>query len=229
MNVLIPIYYFQQPKHRTFWPETSVAAGNVRGNFTKICQPTERSFDLHFNCRLWKGIKHTFPKSKNEKDANFFQFSPSLLSYNLLTGVPLTVAGRSAIKQWKLLLPWLHVRCRRPWNPKRVYERTPLGYMPTCSVIASGFSLWMPLDDGFQDSIWNVAVLMASIQKDMLVIRVALVPIVHPIIAYTPTTKARNLSKFTKWDEKYNLWKDQLWTWTHVHQCTIALRFFQDL
>lgn len=69
--------------------------------------------------------------------------------------------------------------------------------MPTCSVIASGFSLWMPLDDGFQDSIWNVAVLMASIQKDMLLIRVALVPIVHPIIVYTPTTKARNLSKFT--------------------------------
>lgn len=70
--------------------------------------------------------------------------------------------------------------------------------MPTLSVIASGPSLWMPLDDGFHDSISNVAVLMASIQKDVLLIRIALVLSVHPIIVYTLATKAWNLSKFIK-------------------------------
>lgn len=75
-------------------------------------------------------------------------------------------------------------------NPERVYERTPQGNMPTLSVIASGPSLRMPLDDGFHDSISNVAVLMASIQTDALLIRITLVPSVHPIIVYTPATKA---------------------------------------
>lgn len=112
--------------------------------------------------------------------------------------MPLTVAGRSAVKLSKWLLPCLHVRCRRPWNPERVYERTPQGNMPTLSVISSGSSLWMPLDDGFHDSISNVAVLMASIQKDPLLIRIALVPSVHPIIVYTLATKAYKSLKIRK-------------------------------
>lgn len=57
--------------------------------------------------------------------------------------------------------------------------------MPTLSVIASGPSLWMPLDDEFHDSISNVAVSMASIQRDAILIRIALVPSVHPMIVYT--------------------------------------------
>lgn len=62
----------------------------------------------------------------------------------------------------------------------------------TCqhSVIASGPSVWMPLDERFHNSISNVAILMASIQRDAMLIRITLVPGVHPIIVYTLATEA---------------------------------------
>lgn len=87
--------------------------------------------------------------------------------------------------------------------------------MPTLSVISSGSSLWMPLDDGFHDSISNVAVLMASIQKDPLLIRIALVPSVHPIIVYTLATKAYKSLKIRKIRKKNPETSGK----TETHQC----------
>lgn len=54
-------------------------------------------------------------------------------------------------------------------------------------------SLWLPSDDGFCS---KVVALMA--QKDVLLVRTALVPVVIVIIVYTPSIKALNLTKFTK-------------------------------
>lgn len=56
-------------------------------------------------------------------------------------------------------------------------------------------SLWLPSDDGF---CLNIAALMASGQKDVLLIRTALVSVGVVNIVYTLAIKTSNITKFTK-------------------------------
>lgn len=77
-------------------------------------------------------------------------------------------------------------------TPGRVSEGTPLGSMPMLSIIGSGPSLWL-LSDGFCS---EVIVFMASVQKDVLLVRTALVPVVALIIIHTPTNKVIKSHQF---------------------------------
>lgn len=121
--------------------------------------------------------------------------------------MPLMVEGRSAVKRWKRLLPWLHVRRYRPGNPERVSEGTPLGSMPTLSIISSGPSLWL-LSYGFCSKVTPGQHFA--------------VPYVVLIIIHTPTIKfikSHQIHKMrSKKKKKKNIWKGQLWSGPHVQK-----------
>lgn len=77
-------------------------------------------------------------------------------------------------------------------TPGRVSEGTPLGSMPMLSIIGPEPSLGL-LSDGFCS---EVMVLMASVQKDVLLVRTALVPVVALIIIHTPTNNVIKSHQF---------------------------------
>lgn len=66
-------------------------------------------------------------------------------------------------------------------------------------------------------------------QKDVLLVRTALVPVVIVIIVYTPSIKALNLTKFTKWEVKKKKTPGECNFGPSVHKSPIALQFSPKL